>query len=138
MEAVIEAINEVSITAIVCNKTNVEHLVNNIGQMKSLKTIVYTNDCVAPDDKTVMPKPPRGVVISSFDDFVASGDTAAFPPTPPKIGTCAVIMYTSGSTGKVSVVRAPFPPLVQLEYVFILIACSFSIYLAKGSGYYAQ
>jgi long-chain acyl-CoA synthetase len=100
MEAVIEAINEVSITAIVCNKTNVGNLVDNIGKMKSLKTIVYTNDSVAPDDKIDLPKPPRGVVISSFDDFVASGDTAAFPPTPPKSGTCAVIMYTSGSTGK--------------------------------------
>ena len=95
--------NEVSITAIVCNKTNVGNLVDNIGKMKSLKTIVYTNDSVAPDDKIDLPKPPRGVVISSFDGFVASGDTAAFPPTPPKSGTCAVIMYTSGSTGKVSV-----------------------------------
>lgn len=100
MDAVIEAINDGSITAIVCNKTNVQPLVDKLDKMKSLKTIIYTNDCVAPDDKTVIPKAPRGVVISSFEDFCASGDTKAFPPTPPKSGTCAVIMYTSGSTGK--------------------------------------
>jgi len=111
MDAVVEAVNDGSISVIVCNKTSVKNLVDKIGEMKSLKTIVYTSDCVAPDDKIDLPKAPRGVVISSFEEFVASGDTAAFPPTPPKSGTCAVIMYTSGSTGKVSLVGGEVLPL---------------------------
>ena len=100
MDAVIDAVNDGTISTIVCNKSNVKSLVDQIGKMKCLKTIVYTNDCVAPDDKTEIPAAPRGVLISSFDDFVKSGDTAEYPPVPPKAGTCAVIMYTSGSTGK--------------------------------------
>ena len=126
MNAVIEAINDGSISAVVCNKSNVKSLVDKLDKMKSLKTIIYTNDCVAPDDKTELPKTPRGVVISSFEDFVASGDTAAFPPTPPKSGTCAVIMYTSGSTGKVSLVkivvhycRLPFRLLTLIVPLFL-------------------
>ena len=35
-----------------------------------------------------------------LEDFVESGDVVAFPPTPPKPETMAVLMYTSGSTGK--------------------------------------
>jgi long-chain acyl-CoA synthetase len=68
--------------------------------MSTLKTIIYTNDLVAPDDDIKIPRAPRGVTIMSFDEFVESGDTKAFPPTPPTAETCAVIMYTSGSTGK--------------------------------------
>eukprot|EP00542_Grammatophora_oceanica_P013634 CAMPEP_0194053800 /NCGR_PEP_ID=MMETSP0009_2-20130614/51298_1 /TAXON_ID=210454 /ORGANISM="Grammatophora oceanica, Strain CCMP 410" /LENGTH=583 /DNA_ID=CAMNT_0038702061 /DNA_START=68 /DNA_END=1815 /DNA_ORIENTATION=- len=100
LDAVIDAVNDGSISVIVCNKTNVGKLVEKIKKMPTLKTIVYTNDVIAPDDKTVIPSAPRGVTIASFDDFVASGDTDAYPPVPPKPDTCAVIMYTSGSTGK--------------------------------------
>ena len=100
MDAVIDAVNDGTISAVVCNKTNVKCLVDQIGKMKCLKTIIYTSDGVAPDDKTELPTAPKGVLIISFEDFVASGDTVANPPVPPKADTCAVIMYTSGSTGK--------------------------------------
>jgi len=70
------------------------------GRMPTLTHIVYTNDLIAPDDKTVIPPAPKGVTIISFDVFVASGDTTAFAPVPPEPETTAVIMYTSGSTGK--------------------------------------
>jgi long-chain acyl-CoA synthetase len=100
LDAVIDAVNDGSISAIVCNKKNVKDLVENIKKMSTLKTIIYTNDLVAPDDDIKIPRAPRGVTIMSFDEFVESGDTKAFPPTPPTAETCAVIMYTSGSTGK--------------------------------------
>ena len=128
MDAVIEAINDGSISAVVCNKTNVQNLVDKIGTMKSLKTIIYTNDSVDPNANIDLPKPPRGVVIVSFDDFVASGVTTAFPPTPPKSGTCAVIMYTSGSTGKVSCscVIMFCQLVVRVVYHFSFLAFCFS------------
>uniref|UniRef100_A0A7S1VIL3 AMP-dependent synthetase/ligase domain-containing protein n=1 Tax=Grammatophora oceanica TaxID=210454 RepID=A0A7S1VIL3_9STRA len=100
LEAVIDAVNDGKIAAIVCNKLNVSKLTEKASKMKSLKVIIYTNDTVAPDDKTPIPAAPRGVKIISFDDFVASGNTTAFPTVKPTPDTCAVVMYTSGSTGK--------------------------------------
>lgn len=100
LEAVISAVNEVSISTIVCNKMNVKKLTDRLKDMKSLKTIIYTNDTVVPDDKTELPKAPKGVKIVEFHEFCSSGNTTAFPPTPPGPDTTAVIMYTSGSTGK--------------------------------------
>mmetsp|Transcript_28018 Transcript_28018/g.43569 ORF Transcript_28018/g.43569 Transcript_28018/m.43569 type:complete len:721 (-) Transcript_28018:139-2301(-) len=99
MDAVIDAVNDGIISAILCNKTNVKVLVSRIKEMKSLKTIIYTNDFVAPGADIEIPDA-RGVKIVSFEDFVASGSTDEYPPTPPAAETCAVIMYTSGSTGK--------------------------------------
>ena len=100
IDAVIEAVVDNTVPVIVCNKKDVEKLVGSIDKMKTLKTIVYTNDLVGPDDKVDLPKAPKGVSITSMADFVASGNTTAYPPTPPKPDTPAVIMYTSGSTGK--------------------------------------
>jgi len=100
LDAVVGAVNECSISAIVCNKSNVEKLVDRIKDMKSLKTIVYTHDLIAPDDKIELPVAPKGVKIVEFYAFCNSGNTVAFPPIPPKADTCAVVMYTSGSTGK--------------------------------------
>lgn len=100
MDAVVEAVQDNIIPVIVCNKKDVKRLVENIGKMKTLKCIVYTSDLVGPDDKVEMPKAPSGVTIKSIEEFIASGSTDKFPPTPPKPDTTAVIMYTSGSTGK--------------------------------------
>ncbi len=99
-DAVVEAINDGAIAAIVANKKSVGKLVQNFSKMPTLTTIIYTNDLIEPTDQTELPNAPEGLKIISFDDFVALGDTAAFPPTPPTPDTCAVIMYTSGSTGK--------------------------------------
>jgi long-chain acyl-CoA synthetase len=96
IEAVIEAIEDNMIPVVVCNKKDVNKLVQDIKKMPSLKYIVYTNDLVAPTDKITLPSAPKGVKIVSFDDFCASGDVKAYPPTPPKSDTCAVVMYTSG------------------------------------------
>lgn len=99
-ESVIDAVNDGVITAIVCNIKNVELLVSRVKNMPTLKTIIYTNHMVAPDEVIEIPKAPAGIKLISFDDFVDLGDVIAYPPTPPKADTCAVIMYTSGSTGK--------------------------------------
>lgn len=100
IDSVIEAINDNSIAVIVCNKTNVKYIAESVKKMPSLKVIVYTNDLVGPDMKVDLPAPPKGIKIFSFDEFVASGDTAKYPVTPPPPESTAVIMYTSGSTGK--------------------------------------
>lgn len=100
MDAVIEAVVDNIIPAIVCNKKNVAKLVGKIKSMPTLKVIIYTNDLVAPDEKIDIPAAPKGVKIMSMKEFIASGDTKAYPPTPPKTDSCAVVMYTSGSTGK--------------------------------------
>lgn len=100
LEAVITAINDGSIPAIVCNRMNVEKILDRINEMPTLKTIIYTSDLVVPDDDTPLPSPPSGIKIYEFFDFCKSGNTKAFPPRPPTPDSCAVIMYTSGSTGK--------------------------------------
>jgi len=100
MDAVIDAVKDCQIRCIVCNKTNVKAILGKIREMPSLKQIVYTDDMIAPNARISLPSSPPGVKVIAFDDFVASGDTNAYPPTPPKPETCAVIMFTSGSTGK--------------------------------------
>lgn len=112
LEAVIDAINEGSISAVVCNKINIQKLVDRIKDMPTLKTIIYTNDTIAPDDKTVVPNAPKGIKIVEFHEFADSGNIAAFPACPPKADTCAVVMYTSGSTGKPKGVIIPHRTLV--------------------------
>ena len=99
VDAVVQAVNDGVIRAIVCNKINVKVLTSRIKDMKTLKTIIYTCDLVAKGADIALPPAPKGVNVVSFEDFVASGSIEAFPPTPPKSTTCAVIMYTSGSTG---------------------------------------
>lgn len=100
MDAVIDAVKDGVISAIVCNKTNVAKILLRIKEMPTLKTIIYTCDAVAKDDEIDMPRAPAGVKIVSIEDFIESGDIVAFPPTPPTPTTMAVLMYTSGSTGK--------------------------------------
>lgn len=98
MDAVCIAVRDVNIRAIVCNKKNVSLLVSRLKDMPSIQTIIYTNDQVGPEDDISLPTA-SGIQIVSYDDFIASGDTVAFPVVPPEPSTMAVLMYTSGSTG---------------------------------------
>jgi long-chain acyl-CoA synthetase len=100
VDAVVEVVTDNLIPVIVCNKKDVSKLVSRLDKMKCLTHIVYTNDLVGPDESVEIPKQNKQVKIVSFEDFVASGDTSAYPPTPPEPETVAVVMYTSGSTGK--------------------------------------
>lgn len=100
MDAVVSAINDGEISAIVCNKKDVKKVLSKYADMKSLKTVIFTSDCVADGDVIDFGVVPSGVKVVSMEDFVESGDVKAFPPTPPKPSSMAVLMYTSGSTGK--------------------------------------
>lgn len=100
MDAVADAVKDGDISAIVCNKANVATILARIKDMPTLKTIIYTSDTIAPDQVVEIPTAPKGVRVISFEDYAKSGDTSAYPPTPPKSSTTAVLMYTSGSTGK--------------------------------------
>lgn len=100
MDAVVDAVKDGVIRAIVCNIKSVDKLVKNLSKMPSLKYIIYTHDAVAKDEKVTLPTAPSGVTIISFEDFVSNGDTSKYAPTPPTPETMAVLMYTSGSTGK--------------------------------------
>eukprot|EP00567_Pseudictyota_dubia_P012315 CAMPEP_0197442618 /NCGR_PEP_ID=MMETSP1175-20131217/8593_1 /TAXON_ID=1003142 /ORGANISM="Triceratium dubium, Strain CCMP147" /LENGTH=726 /DNA_ID=CAMNT_0042973129 /DNA_START=225 /DNA_END=2405 /DNA_ORIENTATION=+ len=100
MDAVVDAVNEGSISAMVCNKINVGKVKSRVKDMKTLKTIIYTSDLVALGAEIDLGPDTKDVKVISFEDFVKSGDTAKFPPTPPNKESRAVIMYTSGSTGK--------------------------------------
>jgi len=100
MDAVVDAIQDGVVSAIVCNKRNVAGLVSKAKDIPSIKTIIYTNDTIAADEVVDLPAAPAGIKLVSFEDFIASGDTDAYKPTPPKVSSMAVLMYTSGSTGK--------------------------------------
>lgn len=100
MDAVVDAIQDGVVSAIVCNKRNVAGLVSKAKDIPSIKTIIYTNDTIAADEVVDLPTAPAGIKLISFEDFIASGDTDAYKPTPPKASSMAVLMYTSGSTGK--------------------------------------
>jgi len=100
MDAVVDAINENIIPVLVCNKKDLVKVAEKCKTMKTLTTIIYTSDLVGVNDTVEIPPAPKGVKIVSFEDFVTSGDTQAYPPTPPAADSCAVVMYTSGSTGK--------------------------------------
>ena len=100
MDAVVEAVVDNIVPVMVCNKKDVKKVVETVKKMPTLKVIVYTEDLCDPSLSIDLPTPPRGIKIVSFGDFITSGDVKAFPPTPPKPDTVAVVMYTSGSTGK--------------------------------------
>lgn len=99
MDAVVDAINDGVIKALLCNQANVNTVLSRISEMPTLKTIVYTQYMIEPST-SFQPKVPSGISVVKFEDFIASGNTSAYPPSPPEPETCAVIMYTSGSTGK--------------------------------------
>jgi len=101
MDAVIDAINNGVISALLCNQANVQHVIDISAKVPTLKTIIYTTDLIAPNTPPFSPKNvPSNITVISFDDFINKGAQFSIPPTPPSPGTCAVVMYTSGSTGK--------------------------------------
>jgi acyl-CoA synthetase (AMP-forming)/AMP-acid ligase II len=120
MDAVVEAIVDNSIPLVVCNRSSVAKILEKASKMPTLTHVVYTNDLVAPGDVgAAVPAKQGKVKVVSFDEFCASGDTQAYPPTPPKADTCAVVMYTSGSTGKPKGVVVTHRQYVELFFFFL-------------------
>ena len=100
IDAVVDVVTDNHVPLLVCNRKDVGKLVLKLGKMKCLTHIVYSNDLCAPEDLAAPLPTSKHVKIVSFEEFVASGDTAAYPPTPPTPQTVAIAMATSGSTGK--------------------------------------
>lgn len=100
MDAVIDAVNDGIVRALLCNKRSLGSILARATEMPTLKVIIYTNDLIADCEEVPLPNDTFGIHVISFEDFVAAGDTVQYPPTPPSSSTAAVIMYTSGSTGK--------------------------------------
>jgi long-chain acyl-CoA synthetase len=108
IQAVAEAIAECNITAVVCNRKNVDEVAKVAPQV--LQTIIYTNHQVDPTtaNKPLTVNSPRVRAIS-FEEVLSLGEANInkYPPTPPSPDNLAVIMYTSGSTGKPKGVMIP-------------------------------
>lgn len=101
MDAVIDAINNGVISALLCNQANVQHVIDISAQVPTLKTIIYTSDLIPSNSPSLSLKNvPANITVISFDNFINKGAQVAIPTAPPSPGTCAVVMYTSGSTGK--------------------------------------
>mmetsp|Transcript_15724 Transcript_15724/g.28610 ORF Transcript_15724/g.28610 Transcript_15724/m.28610 type:complete len:722 (-) Transcript_15724:236-2401(-) len=131
IESVVLAVNDGNISTIVCNKRNVKVLLDSIKSMKTLKTIVYTSDMIAPNEEVEFPASPKGIKVFSFEEFVETGDVKAFPPVPATPQTCAVIMYTSGSTGTPKGVV-----ITHANLVAIIASSEISLGIKEGSDVY--
>jgi hypothetical protein len=59
MQAVTDVIDENQVEVILCNRRSVAALVDNHKQNPTLKTIIYTNNLVGPDDYTRLELPTR-------------------------------------------------------------------------------
>ena len=55
MDAVVDAVKDGSIRAIVCNQRNLSALVERLGDMSTLKYLVYTKDAIADDETDQKP-----------------------------------------------------------------------------------
>eukprot|EP00994_Dinema_validum_P000817 NODE_115_length_2475_cov_53.618302_g81_i0.p1 GENE.NODE_115_length_2475_cov_53.618302_g81_i0~~NODE_115_length_2475_cov_53.618302_g81_i0.p1 ORF type:complete len:761 (+),score=210.35 NODE_115_length_2475_cov_53.618302_g81_i0:62-2344(+) len=100
VEAVVAAVNEGEIATILCNRKSVEMIAKKIGDMPSLKNIIYTNLWIPLEEtQTKLPGFP-GVNVLSFAETLEQGKANPETIVRPKPDSMAVIMYTSGSTGK--------------------------------------
>lgn len=99
-DSVIHAVNEGSVTAIVCNRKAVEGLLKRAPEMPSLEALIYTDASCLPEEcaSKVIAGTSKCKVLS-FQDVLEMGQAQPTDPTPPKSTSVAVLMYTSGSTG---------------------------------------
>jgi len=122
MDAIMEVVMDNIIPMMVCNKKDVLKLIQNVSKMPMLQYIVYTNDLVSPNEAvaeiyiSIKFAAAAHVMVILFDNFVAMGDTKAFPPIPLEPETCAVAMYTLGLTSK--------PKDVIIKHANIVATCA--------------
>ena len=96
VEAVMHAVNEAGVSTIVCNYNAVKAVLAKRSEMPTLKTIVYTTLNVPPATKSTHPgQGDADVQVLSFEEVVAKGREAAFPPTPPQPQDVWLLLFVS-------------------------------------------
>eukprot|EP00439_Symbiodinium_sp_Y106_P063442 s1682_g9.t2 len=98
-DAVVHAVNEGAVTALVCNRKAAEGLVKMASEMPSLEVIIYLDNLCTPDECKHRLTAAGSVKLLSLQDVVDLGKANLVEPSPPKPESVAVLMYTSGSTG---------------------------------------
>ncbi|CAJ1362176.1 unnamed protein product [Effrenium voratum] len=98
-DAVVHAVNEGAVSALICNRKAAEGLMKIASQMPSLEAIIYLDYLCTPEEcQTKLPGGGK-VKLLSLQDVLDLGKAKPVPPSPPKPDSVAVLMYTSGSTG---------------------------------------
>mmetsp|Transcript_70526 Transcript_70526/g.159544 ORF Transcript_70526/g.159544 Transcript_70526/m.159544 type:complete len:750 (+) Transcript_70526:603-2852(+) len=119
IDAVVKAVRQGGVTAIVCNRKAVSAVLGQLGEMPSIKAVVYTDALCTPEEIAKDPEEmPEGqsAELYSLNQFIALGAASPCPPTPPTAESIAVIMYTSGSTGD------PKGVLVKQSHILSMVA----------------
>lgn len=133
-DAVISAVNEGEVSAIVCNRKAVESLAKRANEMPSLKVIIYTDFSCTPEECAMRPGGgTSSLKVLALDEVIAMGRDKMVDPSPPRPDSVVVIMYTSGSTGK------PKGVVVQHKHLLAMAgACreQFGALLDEGSEMY--
>eukprot|EP00931_Biecheleriopsis_adriatica_P030553 TRINITY_DN18007_c0_g1_i1.p1 TRINITY_DN18007_c0_g1~~TRINITY_DN18007_c0_g1_i1.p1 ORF type:complete len:746 (+),score=178.46 TRINITY_DN18007_c0_g1_i1:83-2320(+) len=99
VDAVVHAVNEGQVTALVCNRKAVDGLVKVASSMKSLEAIIYTDFLCTPEECREKVKGGGAVKVLSLQEVIDMGKAKPVPPSNPEPDSVAVLMYTSGSTG---------------------------------------
>mmetsp|Transcript_8852 Transcript_8852/g.21131 ORF Transcript_8852/g.21131 Transcript_8852/m.21131 type:complete len:745 (-) Transcript_8852:140-2374(-) len=97
-DAVVHAVNEGQVTALVCNRKAVEGLLKMTSEMPSLEVIIYLDTLCTPEEcqKRLTS---TTVKVLSLQEVMEMGKAKPVEASPPKPDSVAVLMYTSGSTG---------------------------------------
>lgn len=99
-EAVVHAVNEGAVSAIVCNRKSAEGLEKIAEQMPSLEAIIYLDYLCTPEEcQTKLKSSAKTVKLLSFQEVIELGKANPKEPVAAKPDSIAVLMYTSGSTG---------------------------------------
>lgn len=100
-DAVVHAVNEGEVSAIVCNRKATDSLLNEIKNMPSLQAIIYTDFSCTPDEcRSQLPQPAgSSVKLIAMQEVIEMGKAKPVAVSSPLPDSVAVLMYTSGSTG---------------------------------------
>jgi len=105
-EAVVDSVNEGSVSVLVCNRKAVKKMLESAKSMPCLEAIIYLdNSCTVAECKEKLDVDGGSIKVMSFQEVVELGKSKPLPPTQPKPESVAVLMYTSGSTGKAKGVK---------------------------------
>mmetsp|Transcript_23513 Transcript_23513/g.42406 ORF Transcript_23513/g.42406 Transcript_23513/m.42406 type:complete len:748 (-) Transcript_23513:120-2363(-) len=134
IEAVVHAVNEGSVTALVCNRKAVEGILKCVQQMPSLQVVIYTDFLCTPEEcREKLSAGGSSAKLLSLQEVVSMGEAKPADPSPPSPESIAVLMYTSGSTG------APKAVMVRHSQMLAMVAAcriQFGVLLDEGEETY--